>query len=111
VPHQDNSALIMVFYGLAGVIIALWLAYPSSVIGAALSKLNISPEHLSYTETVDRTHKKNQVTTVPFNDRWNAFVTSGKSNTAQHVWQIPDGCESAFGGLVKVGNFSARCVT
>jgi hypothetical protein len=48
---------------------------------------------------------------VNFHDRWNAIVEIDKApNGTQSVERIPDGCEPAFSHLVKVGNFSARCV-
>jgi hypothetical protein len=109
--NEDNSALFIVAYALASAIIVLWLAYLSSVTGTVLSKLNILPEHLSYYETVNRLHKTDRRPMGSFNGRWNALVTSGKPDAAQRTGRIPDGCESAFGVLVRVGNFSARCVT
>jgi len=111
VQHESRSALITIAYALASAIIVLWLAYLSSATGAVLSKLNILPEHLSYNETVNRLHKTDRLPMVSFNERWNAFARSGKPDAAQRTGRIPDGCESAFGVLVKAGNFSARCVT
>ena len=46
-----------------------------------------------------------------FHDRWNAIAETNKgSNGAQTVERVPDGCEPAFSHLVKIGNFSARCL-
>ena len=111
VRHENNSTLLTVVYVLAGAIIVLWFAYLSSVTGTILSRLNVLPEHLSYNETVNRLHKADRLATAPFNERWNAFATSGKPDPAQRTGRMPDGCESAFGVLVQAGNFSARCVT
>ncbi len=105
--HESNSILVRVIYALASAIIVLWLTYLSTVTGTVLSKLNILPEHLSYNETVNRAHKADRLTVAPFNDRWNGFAASAMKRTSG----IPDGCEPAFSGLVKVGNFSSRCVT
>jgi len=111
VRHENSSALITIAYALASAIIVLWLAYLSSFTGTVLSKLNVLPEHLSYNETVNRLHKTDRLSMAAFNDRWNAFAVSGRPDAAQRTGRIPDGCESAFSSLVKVGNFSARCVT
>ena len=111
VRQENNSVLLSVVYALASAIIVLWLAYLSSVTGTVLSKLNILPEHLSYNETVNRLHKTDRLSMISFNDRWNAFAASGKPHAAQRAGRIPDGCEAAFGVLVKAANFSARCVT
>jgi hypothetical protein len=111
VRHENNSVLSTAVYGLASAIIVLWLAYLSSITGTVLSKLNILPEHLSYNETVNRVHKTDRLPMAPFNDRWNAFAASGKPDAVQRTGRLPDGCEPAFSGLVKAGNFSSRCVT
>lgn len=109
--HEHESILSTVLYVIASAIIVLWLAYLSSVTGTILSKLNIMPEHISYNDSVNRLNKTDRVPMVSFNDRWNAFVTGGKPDAAQRTGRVPDGCETAFSGLVKVGNFSSRCVT
>jgi len=111
VRHENNSVLLTVVYALASAIIVLWLAYLSSVSAAVLSKFNVAPDHLSYNETINHAHKTDQLPMVSFNDRWNGLAASGKSRAAQRTERIPDGCELAFGGLVKTGNFSSRCVT
>ncbi|MGA8610167.1 MAG: hypothetical protein WB760_00340 [Xanthobacteraceae bacterium] len=111
VRHENEGILSTALYAIASAIIVLWLAYLSSVTATVLSKLNILPEHLSYSETVNRLHKTDRLTMAPFDDRWNAFATSGKPDAAQRSGRIPDGCEPAFSGLVKAGNFSWRCVT
>ena len=62
-------------------------------------------------ETINRLHKGDRLPPVNFHDRWNAIAETNKgSNGAQTVERVPDGCEPAFSHLVKIGNFSARCV-
>ena len=114
VRHEKEGILTTVLYVVASAIIVLWLAYLSSITGTILSNLHVLPEHVSHNDTVNRLHKTGRLPMVSFNDRWNAFVTSGKADkadAAQRTGQVPDGCESAFSGLVKVGNFTSRCVT
>ena len=107
---ENDGFLLTVVHAVASAIIVLWLAYLSSMTGTILSKLNVAPEHLSYNETVNRVHKTDRLLMVSFNDRWNAFGANGKPDPAQRTGRILDGCESAFGSLIKVGNFSSRCV-
>jgi len=109
--HENESILSTVLYVIASAITVLWLAYLSSATGTILSKLNIVPEHASHNGTVNRLHKTNRLSMASFDDRWKAFATSGKPDTAQRTGRIPDGCETAFGGLIKAGNFTSRCVT
>jgi hypothetical protein len=111
VRHEKEGILTTVLYVIASAIIVLWLAYLSSITGTVLSKLHILPEHVSYNETVNRVHKTGRLTIASFDDRWKAFSMSGKPDAAQRTGRIPDGCETAFGGLVKAGNFTSRCVT
>ncbi len=116
---------MMVVYGLASAIIVLWMAYLPTLAGNILTQLNIVPTHLtSAASSVNRLDKSDQLASVRFDDRWRAFVAmtmqtlgengvnAGAADPAKvkKVQQIPVGCESAFGYLVKAGNFSARCI-
>ena len=109
--HESDSISVRIAYALASAIFVLWLTYLSAATATVLSKLNVPPERLSFNETVNRTHKTGRPTVAPFNDRWSALATSGKLNIAQRTGRIPDGCDPAFSSLVKVGNFTSRCVT
>jgi hypothetical protein len=112
VRHEREGILTTVLYVIASSIIVLWLAYLSSVTGDVLSKLHVVPEHVSYNETVNRVHKTGRLTMASFDDKWKALSTSGRPDAAQRTGRIPDGCETAFGGLIKkAGNFASRCVT
>ena len=103
---------MMVVYALASAIIVLWMAYLPTLMGSILTILNIVPTHLSSASD----------TSVPFDDRWNAFATTiktlGKNDIHGRVTipaedmqqRIPVGCEPAFSHLIKAGNFSTRCV-
>jgi hypothetical protein len=111
VRHEKEGILTTVLYVIASAIVVLWLAHLSFVTGAVLSKLHVLPEHVSYNETVNRVHKTGRLTMASFDDKWKAFATSGRPDAAQRTGRIPDGCETAFGGLIKAGNFTSRCVT
>lgn len=111
VRHEKEGILTTVLYVIASAIIVLWLAYLSSVTETVLSKLHVLPEHVSNNETVNRVHKTGRLTMASFDDRWKAFPTSSRPVAAQRTGRIPDGCETAFGGLIKAGNFTSRCVT
>jgi hypothetical protein len=111
VQDENSNVLIMVAYALASAIVLFWLVHLSLVNGTALSKLNILSEHASYNELVNRLHKADRLPTAPFNDRWNASISSSKPDATRRIGRIPDGCEPAFSGLVKASNFSSRCVT
>ena len=114
VQEQNHHAIIMmVIYALVSAIIVLWMAYLPTLTGSILTNLNIVPTHLSSVSD----------TSVPFDDRWNAFATTtikalGENDVhgrvtvpAEDVQQrIPVGCEPAFSHLIKTGNFSTRCV-
>jgi hypothetical protein len=69
VRHENESILSTALYAVASAIIVLWLAYLSSVTGTVLSKLNIVPERLSYSETVNRLHKTDRLTMAPISAR------------------------------------------
>ncbi len=114
VQEQNHHAITMaVAYALVSAIIVLWMAYLPTLTGSILTILNIVPTHLSSASD----------TSVPFDDRWNAFATTtiktlGENNVHGRVTapaedtqqRIPVGCEPAFSHLIKTGNFSTRCV-
>jgi len=109
IPHDDHKILMIVAYALASAIIVLWMAYRPAVTGSVLTKLNVV-QHISY-DSINRLHKGDQLAGEKFADRWNVTVAVIKaSRPARSVERVPDGCEPAFSRLVKVGNFSARCV-
>jgi hypothetical protein len=91
--HQDHKFLLMV---LASAIVALWI--------------DVVVQRQTSNETINRLHKGDRLAPVNFHDRWNAIAEIHKAYGSQSVERIPDGCEPAFSHLVKVGNFSARCV-
>ena len=110
IPHDDHKILMIIAYALASAIILLWMAYLPAVTGSVLTKLNVVQQHISY-DSINRLHKGDQLAGEKFADRWNATVAVIKaSRPARSVERVPDGCEPAFSRLVKVGNFSARCV-
>ena len=110
--QNQHKITMMVVYALASAIIVLWMAYLPTLMGSILTILNIVPTHLSSASD----------TSVPFDDRWNAFATTiktlGKNDIHGRVTipaedmqqRIPVGCEPAFSHLIKAGNFSTRCV-
>jgi hypothetical protein len=84
---------------------------PLSAHGSILPKLNVVVQHQTSNETINHQHKGDRLAPVYFHERWNAIVEIDKAlNGTQSVERIPDGCEPAFSHVVKVGNFSARCV-
>jgi hypothetical protein len=106
--HQDHKFLLIV---LACAIVALWMACLSALTGFILPKLNVAVQPQTSNEMINRVHKGAQLAPAHFHDRWDAIVEIDKAlKGPQNVERIPDGCEPAFGHLVKVGNFSARCV-
>jgi hypothetical protein len=106
--HQDHKVLLMV---LASAIVVLWTAYLPALTDSILNGLNVVVQRQTPNETINRLHKGDRLAPVNFHDRWNAIAETNKgSNGAQTVERIPDGCEPAFSHLVKIGNFSARCL-
>jgi hypothetical protein len=92
--------------------------------GSILTNLNILPQYLpSASDSVNRANKDGQLTSVRFDDRWNAFaamtiqtlgengVHARATDPAKDTQRIPVGCEPAFSPLVKAGNFIARCLS
>ena len=105
--HQDHKVLLMV---VATAIVLLWIACLSALNGSILSKLNAVLQPQTSDATINRPHKGG-LAPANFYQRWNAIVEINKaSQGARSVEQIPDGCEPAFSRLVKIGNFSTRCV-
>jgi hypothetical protein len=72
-----HKVIKMFVFSLASAIIALWMAYFLNVTGSILTNLNIMPTHLlsSASDNDNRANKDEQLTSVQFNDRWNAFAT------------------------------------
>lgn len=106
--HQDHQVLLMV---LASAIVVLWIACLSTLTAPFLPKLYVVAQHHASTETINRLHKGDRLPPMNFHDRWNAIAVINKdSDGGQSFQRILDGCEPAFSHLVKVGNFSARCI-
>jgi len=106
--HHDHKVLLIV---LTSAIFVLWIACLWTLTGSILPKLNAVVQREASNQTVIRLHKGDRLPPVNFYDRWNAIAETNKaSNGAQTVERIPDGCEPAFIHLVKIGNFSARCL-
>ncbi len=105
-----HRVLVMGAYLIVSAIIALWMAYLPTLAGNVLTQLNVLPQHV-VSNSVNRLHKGDQLAAVRFADRWSAIgVVSKPANAPKSAERIPFGCEGAFSRLVKVGNFSARCV-
>ena len=106
--------MLLVAFMLASAIIAMWMAYLPAVTGAIWNKVHMFPQQVqqvSSAETINRLHKGDRLTRGYFDDRWSAVTEQITPPPAAHsAEQIPEGCEAAFGGLVKVGNFSTRCI-
>jgi hypothetical protein len=113
VPPQQSfryKLLTVSGYLIASAIIALWMAYLPTLAADFLTQLNVLPQHVA-SSSINRLHKSDQLVTVRFADRWIAMGTAGQpAHAGKSAEQIPFGCEGAFSRLVKVGNFSARCV-
>jgi hypothetical protein len=106
--HRDHKFRLIV---LASASVGLWIACLSALTDSILPKLNVAVQRQTSNEMIDRLHKGDRLAPVNFRDRWNAIAEIDKAlKRSQNVERIPDGCEPAFGHLVKVGNFSARCV-
>jgi hypothetical protein len=122
--QNHHKISMVVVYALASAIVVLWMAYLPTLMGNILTILNIVPTHLSSaSDSINRANKDDQLTSVRFDDRWNAFrpttiktlgendIHGGVTVPAEDMQQrIPVGCEPAFSHLIKTGNFSTRCV-
>ncbi len=108
--NRHHKLLVVGSYLIASAIIALWMAYLPTLAGNILTQLNVLPQHIA-SNSINRLHKGDQLATARFNERWIAIGTTGKpAHAGKSAERIPFGCEAAFSRLVKVGNFSARCV-
>jgi hypothetical protein len=74
-----------------------------------LDHLKVVPQHLTY-QAIDRSHKSDRIASMKFADRWNAIADNHALRAQRSVERIPYACEAAFSRLVKIGNFSVRCV-
>ena len=120
--QSEYRITVMVAFALASAISMLWMAYLLTLTGGIPTNSNIAPTHLSSaSESGNRGNKDDRLTSVRFDDRWNAFATTihtlgengvhaRAADPAKDIQRIPVGCEAAFGHLVKNGNFSARCL-
>jgi len=105
--HQDHKVPLMV---VATAIILLWIACFSTLTGPISTELNVVVQPQTSDATINGVDKGG-LAPANFYERWNAIVEINKaSQGAWSVEQIPEGCEPAFSRLVKVGNFSTRCV-
>ncbi len=108
--NLHHKFLVIGAYLIASAVIALWMAYLPTLAGNILTQLNVLPQHLT-SNSVNRLHKGDQLATVRFDERWSAIGAISKpAQMPRSAERIPFGCEGAFSRLVKVGNFSARCV-
>jgi hypothetical protein len=103
----EHLILTRVVCVLASALIALWMAYFTDV---ARAKVNFVPQRLTASETVDRTHKGDRLAIVNFDDKGNVLAQINEPMSERRAKRIPVGCEPAFSTLVKVGNFSRRCL-
>jgi len=108
VPRHEHRIALTVAYVLISAIIVLWLAYLPAITGSILTQLNLVPQHLTSSETIDRAPKGDRLPT--FDERWKVTTTVDNRLPERRTERIPTGCEGAFSRLVKVGNFSTRCV-
>jgi hypothetical protein len=108
ISSQNRKVLLMV---LASVAALLWIACLSELTGSVLTSFDIVVQHQTSNQTINRLHKGDRFAPVSFYERWNAIAETNKaSHGAQRAERIPDGCEPVFSHVVKVGNFSARCI-
>jgi hypothetical protein len=109
IANAEHKILKTVVFVLASAIVVLWMAYLMEV---ALTKPNFVTQHLTLSETVDRSHKGDRLTIVNFDDKGNNLLEQiNKPLSERRAERIPVGCEPAFSTLVKVGNFSRRCLS
>ena len=100
---------------IASTIILLWVSYESSTTHAILTKPDARPSRSTLVENLDRDGKTGKVPTAGFEDRWNAGAWNAGAaikppTPPRRDDKVLDGCESAFSVLVRIGNFSTRCV-
>jgi len=98
-------ASLFVACALASAIIAVWTVYLPTASNPILS--NFAPFKL--TEIVEGVQKANRLPRLRFEDRWNAVIQK-TSSTPNRIEEIPVGCETAFGPLLKTQKFLARCL-
>ncbi len=122
--QKQHKITMMVAYAIASAIIVLWISYLPTLMGSLMTTLNVVPTHLSSaSDSVNPANKGDQLTSVPFNNRWNALgtmtirtlgengVLARAFDPTKDIQPIPVGCEPAFSQLDKTGNLSARCVS
>lgn len=89
--HRSNGVVVTVAYALMSAIIALWMAYLSSVTGSILSGLNLVPDnHQTFSSIVNRENKGDRLAGATFDDRWSAVR---KIDPPWPAVTIPDSCQ------------------
>ena len=89
--RQSNGVLVTVAYALISAIIALWMAYLSSVTGSILGGLNLVPNnHAAFSSIVNRESKGDRLAGATFDDRWGALR---KIDPPWPAVTIPDSCQ------------------
>jgi hypothetical protein len=74
--QNQHKITMMIVYALLTGIIVLWMAYLPGLTGSILTNLNILPTHLSSaSDSSSRANMNDQVTSVRFDDRWDALAT------------------------------------
>ena len=87
----------------------------------SLTKLNVTPTSLTLPDVANPIRKADRLSSFSFEERWNAVPapsTGARNEQSQretswaetHIEKIPFSCELAFSRLVKMGNFSTRCI-
>jgi predicted PurR-regulated permease PerM len=72
--QNQRKIAMMIVYALVSAIIVLWMAYLPTLTGSILTNLNIVPTYLSsVSDSVNRASRDDQVSSVRFDDRWDAL--------------------------------------
>jgi hypothetical protein len=120
VMHRNGQLWRAVSYTTVSAIIAFCMAYWPASAGNILTRLNVTPPPTSVTDVANQIHKADRLSSISFEERWNAVQTpsAGTRNERSqhktpgaetHIEKIPFSCELAFSRLVTKGNFSTRC--
>lgn len=121
-PRFGKTSSAAINYAIASTIVALLLAYWPVSAANILAKLRISQADPATTsQTLDRTHKADRLSIIPFAHRWSAVpvqssparsdsVERTQPQAERRIEKIPFSCELAFSRLMTTGNFSTRCM-
>jgi hypothetical protein len=122
----ENHRPLASFYKKTSIIVSFAIACTILALGTVTTdnitvKLNVLSARLtSASDSSNRIHKAERLSTSSFEERWSAVPTPSsvvngdrdrrEAPRAEKRERIPFSCELAFSRLVTKGNFSTRCI-